>query len=51
MNSNEMSELRSIWDEAKGHIERGDYDKAVEIYKTAQTVYQLRPDGFTMVKL
>ncbi len=33
MNSNEMPEFQSIWDEAKGYIERGDYDKAVEIYK------------------
>jgi tetratricopeptide (TPR) repeat protein len=33
MNNNEVPEPRSIWDEAKGHIERGEYDKAVEIYK------------------
>ncbi len=33
MNNNEVPELRSIWDEAKGHIERGEYDKAIEIYK------------------
>ncbi len=33
MSSNEMPELQSIWDEAKGYIERGNYDKAVEIYK------------------
>lgn len=33
MNSNEMPELQSVWDEAKGYIERGDYDKAVEIYR------------------
>jgi len=33
MNSEEIPELRSIWDEAKGHIERGDYDKAVESYR------------------
>jgi len=33
MNSNEMPELQSIWDEAEGYIERGDYDKAVEIYR------------------
>jgi tetratricopeptide (TPR) repeat protein len=26
-------ELQSIWDEAKGYIERGDFDKAIEIYK------------------
>ncbi len=33
MNSEEIPELRSIWDEAKGHIERGDYDKAVVTYR------------------
>ena len=33
MNSEETPELRSIWDEAKAHIERGDYDKAVETYR------------------
>jgi len=26
-------ELRSIWDKAKAHIERGDYDKAIDIYR------------------
>ena len=33
MNIEETPELQSIWDEARGHIERGDYDKAVEIYR------------------
>ena len=33
MNSKEIPELRSIWDEAKGHIERGDYDKAIDVYR------------------
>ena len=33
MKSDEVPELRSIWDEAKGHIERGEYDKAAEIYR------------------
>ena len=33
MNSEEIPELQSIWDEAKGHIERGDYDKAIEVYR------------------
>ena len=33
MNSEEIPEIRSIWDEAKGHIDRGDYDKAVETYR------------------
>ena len=33
MNIDEVPELHTIWDEAKGHIDRGDYDKAAEIYK------------------
>ncbi len=33
MNGDDRPELRSIWDEAKAHIERGDYDKAIEIYR------------------
>ena len=33
MTSDELPELQSIWDEAKSHIERGEYDKAVEIYR------------------
>ncbi len=33
MDDNVTSELASIWDEAKGHIDQGDYDKAIEIYK------------------
>ena len=33
MNIDEVPELRSIWDEAKAHIDGGDYDKAAEIYK------------------
>lgn len=31
MKGDDRPELRSIWDEAKAHIERGDYDKAIEI--------------------
>ena len=31
MNGDDRPELRSIWDEARAHIERGGYDKAVEI--------------------
>jgi tetratricopeptide (TPR) repeat protein len=30
---NDVPELQAIWDEARGHIERGEYGKAVEIYK------------------
>ncbi len=33
MNGDDRTELQSIWDEAKAHIERGDYDKAIEIYR------------------
>ncbi len=33
MNGDDRTELQSIWDEAKTHIERGDYDKAIEIYR------------------
>ncbi|MFC2042143.1 tetratricopeptide repeat protein [Chloroflexota bacterium] len=29
----ELPELQSIWDDAKGLIERGEFDKAIEIYK------------------
>jgi len=28
-----MYELSTIWDEARGHIEQGDYEKAIEIYR------------------
>ena len=30
---NSVSELNTIWDEAKGHIEQGNYEKAIEIYR------------------
>ena len=33
MNSDDIPELSSIWDEAKGYINRGEYDNAVEVYK------------------
>lgn len=33
MTTNGPSELHTIWDEAKDHIERGDYDKAIDIYR------------------
>ncbi len=32
MDDDVTSELTSIWDEARGHIDQGDYDKAIEIY-------------------
>ncbi len=31
MDNNSVSELNTIWDEAKGHIEQGNYEKAIEI--------------------
>jgi len=33
MEINTGPELHAIWSEAKEHIEKGDYDKAIEIYK------------------
>jgi len=33
MNGDDSPELRSIWNEAKAHIEHGDYDKAIELYR------------------
>jgi tetratricopeptide (TPR) repeat protein len=33
MDDNIGPELHTIWSEAKEHIEHGDYDKAIDIYK------------------
>ena len=33
MENDSGNELLVVWDEARGHIERGEYDKAIEIYK------------------
>lgn len=33
MDSDTSPELNTIWGEAKEHVEKGDYDKAIEIYK------------------
>jgi tetratricopeptide (TPR) repeat protein len=33
MTNEDFSELQSIWDDARHSIERGDYDKAIEIYR------------------
>ncbi len=33
MDRDDVPEINSIWDEARNHIERGDYDKALEIYR------------------
>jgi tetratricopeptide (TPR) repeat protein len=33
MDRDNVPELHTIWDDARGFIERGDFDKAIEIYK------------------
>jgi len=33
MTNKDIPEIQSIWDDARGFIEHGDYDKAVEIYQ------------------
>jgi tetratricopeptide (TPR) repeat protein len=33
MNNDSLPELNSIWDEARNHIESGNHNKAIEIYK------------------
>jgi len=33
MTNEDIPEIQSIWDDARRFIERGDYDKAIEIYK------------------
>lgn len=33
MDSDTAPELHTIWSEAKAHIEQGDYDRAIEIYR------------------
>lgn len=33
MDDNATPELVSVWDEAKGHIDQGNYEKAIEIYR------------------
>ena len=40
MNSEDMPEIRSIWDEAKDHIDRGDYDQAIETYRYVLIRYE-----------
>ncbi len=39
MSNEDVPELLSIWDEARGHIEKGDYDKAIETYKYVLVMY------------
>lgn len=39
MDSGEVSELELIWDEARVHIERGNYDKTIEIYKMSSSSF------------
>jgi tetratricopeptide (TPR) repeat protein len=43
MDSSEVPELQSIWDEAKGHIQQGNCDKAIEIYKYVLIRYADNP--------
>ncbi len=33
MSNDSVAELSTIWNEAKGHIEQGNYEKAIEIYR------------------
>lgn len=43
MDKDGAPELSSIWDEARSHIERGDYDKAIETYKYTLIRYEDDP--------
>ena len=42
MDKDDRPELLTIWDEARGHMEKSDYDKAIETY---QKVLDLEPDN------
>ncbi|MFC1980915.1 tetratricopeptide repeat protein [Chloroflexota bacterium] len=33
MTNEDIPEIQSIWDDARGYIDHGNYDKAVEIYE------------------
>ena len=33
MTNEDIPEIQSIWDDARGYIDRGNYDKAIEIYQ------------------
>ena len=33
MDRDDRPELLTIWDEARGHIEKSDYDKAIDTYQ------------------
>ncbi len=39
MSNEDVPELLSIWDEARSHIEKGDYNKAIETYKYVLVIY------------
>ncbi len=39
MTNEDAPELLTIWDEAKGHIDQGDYDKAAEVYNYILLMY------------
>ena len=43
MANDNAPELQSIWDEAKGYIERGDFDKAIDIYKYILIIMAIMP--------
>ncbi len=40
MAKEDVPELQSIWDDARGFIERGDFDKAKEYWQRAQELYE-----------
>lgn len=33
MTNEDIPEIQSIWDDARGYIDRGNYDKAIETYQ------------------
>lgn len=43
MTNDDVSELQSIWDEARASIDQGDYDKAVETYRYILIRYSDEP--------
>ncbi len=43
MTNEDIPEIQSIWDDARGFIEHGDYDKAIEIYQYILTLYEDDP--------
>jgi tetratricopeptide (TPR) repeat protein len=43
MEENDKPEIAAIWDEARAHIERGNFDKAIEIYRYILIRYEDHP--------